>query len=304
MKKILALSAVIVFCIASILYAKAKSTTEKSKTITIFSNDKNKKGWLGVTIDNVYDSYDMKKKLKINYGVIVTSIEDDSPAERAGMQEDDVIITFNKNKIEDSGDLVKYVRATKPKTDIPLEIIRDGKNQTMTVTIGSLKEYHSPNFSFELFASHFDGSSHNEIAGMTVQDIGSQLAEFLELPGSKGVFVMEVHRGSKADDAGIKAGDALVKVNTHSIWDAEDLWETLREFRDESEVLLEIYRKGKLMSVKMKIDEDDFSFLEKNDIHIRGEMKGLNKELQQLQKEMKNNFHQMKKQITVELDEL
>ncbi|MEK7263390.1 MAG: PDZ domain-containing protein [Bacteroidota bacterium] len=139
---------------------------------------------------------------------------------------------------------------------------------------------------------------------MTVQDIGSQLAEFLELPSSKGVFISDVNRGSRADDAGVKAGDALVKVNTHSIWDAEDLWETLREYKDESEVSFEIYRKGKLMTVKMKIDEDDFSYFENDNMRLRGDIKGLKKEMQHLQRDMKNNFHDMKRQIKVELEEL
>ncbi|MEK7263391.1 MAG: PDZ domain-containing protein [Bacteroidota bacterium] len=164
MKKTLVITAVVLFCVATLLCANNRSATTKSKTVVITSDEKNKKGWLGVNIDNVSGDYETKKKLKIDYGVIITSIEDESPAERSGLEEDDIIITFNNKKIEDSDDLVKFVRATKPKTDVPVEIIRDGKNKTITVTIGSLQEYDAPNFSFELFAPHFESSKHNEIA--------------------------------------------------------------------------------------------------------------------------------------------
>lgn len=96
-------------------------------------NAKEKRGWLGVHVNNIPEHY--KIALDIEYGVIVVEVEEDSPADKAGMKEGDIILAIKNEKIEDVEDLIYYVKKN-PNEEVNVDILRKGKKISLKVKIG------------------------------------------------------------------------------------------------------------------------------------------------------------------------
>ncbi|UCC78481.1 MAG: PDZ domain-containing protein, partial [Candidatus Zixiibacteriota bacterium] len=96
-----------------------------------------KRGFLGISQKNLTDK--QKEKHDIDGGVIVTDIVDDSPAEEAGLREDDIITKIDGDRIESTGDLYRKVRSHKPGDKVTITYIRDGKTEMVDVELGESK---------------------------------------------------------------------------------------------------------------------------------------------------------------------
>lgn len=90
-------------------------------------------GWLGVYIQNLDE--DLKESVDADHGVLVSKVVEDSPAEEAGIREGDVIVAFDKEKIEDTKDLQRAVRKTQPGAKAKITVLRKGKKKTFTADI-------------------------------------------------------------------------------------------------------------------------------------------------------------------------
>ena len=95
-------------------------------------------GWLGVMLRALNDK--LKSTLGVDRGALVADVVEDSPAEKAGFKEDDVIITYGRKAIEDVPHLVKIVKATKPGTTVKIVVSRKGKKRTLKVKLGERPE--------------------------------------------------------------------------------------------------------------------------------------------------------------------
>lgn len=240
---------------------------QKKVEIYSYSNDRNR-GWLGVEVQDVTPKLEKKKHLAVHDGAYVTEVIEDSPAEKAGIQEGDVIVKFNGKDIDDSDDLIRAVRKTKPKTDVEIEFYRKSDKKSLIVTLGKVPR--SRTFSFvvppapKISPFNFHFFSESEVYGLRVQTLGKQLAEYFEIPEKRGVLVTEVRKNSAASDAGFKAGDVIVKVDEERIEDTEDLMEVLSDKDSNDEVVFEVIRRGKstILNMKLEDEDDDFSSLE------------------------------------------
>ena len=95
---------------------------------------------------------------------------------------------------------------------------------------------------------------------MKLQELTEQLAEFLAVPDKEGLLVTEVKKKSEAEKAGFKAGDVITKIGKESVDNIEDFSEAARDYKEDEEATFEVIRKGKPLSLKMKMpDEDDYS---------------------------------------------
>jgi len=95
------------------------------------------KGYLGVSIERL--SQEEKEELDVTHGVVVTRVTKGEAADKAGIEEDDVIQFFNDEKIRRPTNLVDAVRECKPGTQAKVQLVRDGKAKEVTVTLGKLK---------------------------------------------------------------------------------------------------------------------------------------------------------------------
>lgn len=172
------------------------------------------RGWLGVYIQNITPELAKAMKLKTAKGVIVSKVQKGSPAEKAGLKEEDVILRLNGKEVHNSSELSTWVSSTSPKTTITLEVLRNDKVQTVHVKLGEL----SP--SVQQLAS---GEATNSRIGLQVSNITKALAKKYSLPsGLSGVVVTGVKPNTIAADVGVQEGDVIMKVNRRAVNNVED----------------------------------------------------------------------------------
>jgi serine protease Do len=162
------------------------------------------RGWLGVVIQEVTADLADSFGLDRPRGALVAQVQEDSPAERAGLQASDVILGFNGKVIENSGDLPRLVGMAKPGTKIPLDVWRKGKTQTLSVALGELPA--------EEDAATKSSRSYSR-GGLALSELSADQRRELKL--DHGLLVESVT--GDAARAGIRVGDVILAVNNGKV---------------------------------------------------------------------------------------
>ena len=163
------------------------------------------RGWLGVQIQQLTEDLAKSYKIKEAKGAVISEVTKDSPAEKAGVKPDDVVVGVDGRAIEDNNDLSRYIAGKAPGTTVRLKVVRNGVEKEIPVTLGTFPDQDDREDSEE---------SQKAQLGMTLRDLTPDLAERLDLPRtSKGVVVMAVEAGEAAEEAGLSRGDVIVSVN-------------------------------------------------------------------------------------------
>lgn len=167
------------------------------------------RGWLGVMIQEVTPELAQSFGLDKPRGALVGQVLADGPAQQAGVKAGDIIIAFNGQPVPTSKDLPLMVGRTRPGVSLPLTVIRDGKEQALTVRIAELPE------DTKLQQAIAEPSSRNRL-GLIVADLpaGKRKA------GTQGVLVKDVDEGPAAS-AGIRPGDIIVRLNHAEVTEPE-----------------------------------------------------------------------------------
>ena len=160
-------------------------------------------GWLGVQIQDITEDVAEYYGLPDRQGVLVYQVLTDSPAQTAGLKDGDIVKIFNGVAVKDSRELVDVVGRAKVGHHVPVEILREGKRQTVTVEVGERPT--------EDTLAEGAGESWR---GVRVAELTPQLAERFELsPDATGVIVTEVEADSPAAEAGLQPGDIINEMN-------------------------------------------------------------------------------------------
>jgi serine protease Do len=165
------------------------------------------RGWLGVLIQEVTPELAQSFGLDKPRGALIGQVMADSPAQAAGVKAGDIITAFNSQPVQHSSDLPLMVGRTRPETSAPLTVIRDGKEQILTVQIKELPE------EAKLQQAIAEPSTHNRL-GLIVTELTADQRK----QGGQGVLVKDVEEGSAAS-AGIQPGDIIVRINNQEISD-------------------------------------------------------------------------------------
>jgi serine protease Do len=206
-----------------------------------------------------------KEKPSVDHGAYVVDVVEGGPADDAGIKEKDVIVSFDGEKIENSNDLIRAVRRAKPKSEVKIEVVRKDGHKVLTATIGRDSAPQAFAYSFGNGRMHvpnppklFRAFGMSELDGLSTEDLTKQLADYFEVPNKRGVLVTEVEPGSSGEKAGFKAGDVIVKADGSAIRRGDDLREQLDESKGR-EISIDIIRKGKPVSLTMKVEREDES---------------------------------------------
>ena len=243
--------ALVLFLTVNTMHAGSNSSDEARKK----ERAKNT-GWIGIAIQDVNEKIAGRLKLEGEEGAYVKEVVDDSPADSAGVSKGDVIVEFHQKKVIDANDLVKAVRRTEPGTKADLVVIRDGKKSTLQVIVGKSK---GSNYSMsgpmpDIPDVHvFIG---NRMLGMQLLTLNEQLGEYFGAPNNEGVLVEEVEHESTAEQAGVKAGDIIIRMGKKSIDDVEKIQKELRNYDEGDKVEFEVLRKGAKKTISMEIEEE------------------------------------------------
>ena len=211
------------------------------KTImpTLLKGGKVTRGMLGVVIQEVNDDLAKQFHLPEARGALVSQIQENSPAAKAGLKVGDVIVSYNGTQIKDTRELRNFVAASNPGARVDIGIIRDGKQQTLTATIGTLTEETA-----EAGAGAVEGSKQLADLGLTVQALTPQLAQRYSLEKEQGVLITGVADGSIAAMGGLQPGDLIAEVDRHAVTSVQDLQDALDKAKNKNTVLFLIKRKG------------------------------------------------------------
>lgn len=218
--------------------------------------------FLGVGVAEVTPERARDLKLREEYGVEITRLEDDSPAAKAGLKSGDVILEYQGQRVEGLEQFGRLVRETPAGRTVKLAISRGGATQTVQATVASRKGMlnRESNFHFAMpdiqlgdmprVFTAWSGS----MLGVEAESVGQQLAEFFGV--KDGVLVRSVVKGSPAETAGIKAGDVITKVDQTPVTAVSDLSSAVRSSRTKRTFPVQVMREHHETTVTVTIDED------------------------------------------------
>jgi serine protease Do len=190
------------------------------------------RGWLGVSIQEVTPELAKSFGLKEKKGALVSQVFSGSPAEKAGIEQGDVIVEFDGKAIADSKDLPRIVASTPVGKTVTIKLSRDGKVLDRQVKVGEMEEK----------AEVAKTPSTKKSLGITVQDLSPEIAKRLGLEKETGVVVTGVEPGSPAADAGIQTGDVIREVNRKPVKGVQDFIQKIEKAKDQDNVLLLLQR--------------------------------------------------------------
>jgi serine protease Do len=187
------------------------------------------RGYLGITIQQLTPDLAESFNVDQGKGILVAQVSGDSPAEQAGLRQGDVILAYNDQPVSDVGSFRNQISMTPPGTRGQLSVLRNGRQETLTVTIGKLAGE----------AKVAQGPAQSaDVLGLTVQTLTPQLAEQLGATPGEGVAVTAVQHGSLAARAGIEPGTLILRVNSKDVHDAAGFRNAVSESSAEKRVLL------------------------------------------------------------------
>lgn len=208
-------------------------------------------GYLGISMNDVTpDNYGFFK-LQDSTGAIVAQVTSNSPASRAGLHAGDVIQQLDGQKILNGSALQVAVAEDAPGKTISLGIVRDGKPQTVDLTVG---EFHADSE----MASDGDASPKSGKLGLAVNDLTSDARQQLNVPSEvKGAAVQSVRPASPAEDAGLAPGDVIMEVNRQAVPTAEQFVSAVHANPAGKDLLLLVWSKGNASYRVLHTDQDN-----------------------------------------------
>ncbi len=191
------------------------------------------RGWLGVAIQNMDASLAEQFGVAVTEGILISDIQDDSPAKEAGFERGDILIEFDNKPMGDVNQLRNVVAQTEVGKEVKIKVLRKSNETVLTVKIGEQPS--------DLFAS--SKSSIGRDLGMSVQNLTEELAKSFGFENENGVVVSAVEPGSPAAQADVKEGDLIKEVNREKINNIKEFREALKNTEEGKDILL-LLRRG------------------------------------------------------------
>jgi len=214
------------FAIPSNLAKKiVKQLKEKGKVV---------RGYLGVSILPITEDEKKALNLKSKKGALVTSVDSNTPADKAGLKRYDVIVEVNGQPVKDNTDLRFQIAEIEPGTKIEIKIIRDGKEKTLTVKIAELESEEERETS----------TPSGKDLGISVTTLTSQLARRYGYRTTEGLLVTQVRQYSEAARKRIETGDIILEVNRKKVTSVKDLENIVKKTKSGDPLMLLIRREG------------------------------------------------------------
>lgn len=206
----------------------AKSIEQQLRT-----SGKVTRGWLGVLIQDVNEDLATSFGRKQAGGALISEVTKDSPAEKSGLKQGDIIIAIDEIPVTSVADLRNKIAMTPPNTGLTLRVLRDGKERDLAATVGELPA------EMATIAQQVTSKTLSEV-GLTVQDLTEEIAEQFGYSTDQGVLIADVEQGSPAAQAGMQAGYLIEEVNRTRVRNLEELEVAMQETATPNRILLRI----------------------------------------------------------------
>ncbi len=217
------------------------------------------RGWLGVRLSDLTAEKARELKLPGESGAVVTEVVEDSPAAKAGVMKNDVILEFAGERVRSVAQLQRLVRETPLGRTVALQVSRGGQTRSLSVKLEGGEEHvftgaftmpkiDIPEFGFFL-------NTREPSLGVSGEELTRQLADFFGVKQGKGVLVREVVVGSAAEKAGLKAGDVIVRVEGKEVGSPSELRRALpQDFEEKRKVAITIVRDRREQAVTVELE--------------------------------------------------
>ncbi len=169
-------------------------------------------GWLGVTVQDLTDELAKYFGLSQKKGVLIASVLENSPAQKAGIKEGDIIIQFDNKKIDNVKEMLNTVSRTEVGSRIKATLIRDKKQIELAVEIGE-----RPADVEEAILKTKEGLPADYWRGLQVTELSSEVAGRFRTSERKGVIVVDIKPDTPSDQSGLMPGDVIVKMNNQPV---------------------------------------------------------------------------------------
>jgi membrane-associated protease RseP (regulator of RpoE activity) len=252
----------ITMLLAVAILALGATSFAKSTRTTITSRSKSGDAWMGVYTQTV--DKDLAKAFNLNSerGVVVNEVVNESPADKAGLKEEDVILSVNGKPLNSSNDLSDLVDEAKPGDRMALDVARAGHEMQITITLGDRSDNPDQTFSwsssgvpkawtFNLGSSSGDGS----FIGVQLTDLTPQLGDYFGVKDGNGVLIDEVEKDSPAEKAGLKAGDIIVAIGDEKVADSRDVSDLIQDQKSGTTVSVGIIRDHAPKTISVEVEK-------------------------------------------------
>ena len=237
------------FSMASNVVAKVVDQLEKF--------GETRRGWLGVKIQDVTPDVADAMGLAVQNGALITDVPD-GPAKDAGLLSGDVITRFGGKEIRDVRDLTRTVADSPIGEEVPVLVLRNGKETTVAVKLGRREEAEAQSESKETKPTETPAKpKESTLLGLTVLQMTQDVAKSLNLPeGSTGLAITAVDAASDAQSKGLAAGDVIVEAGQQKVATVADLEARISEAKDQGRksLLLLIRREGDPRFVALSLE--------------------------------------------------
>jgi len=191
------------------------------------------RGWLGVSIQPLTPELAKGFGLKEPSGVLISDVMQQSPAAAAGIASGDIIIEFDRKKVDSPQELQKAVAAIPPGRAVPLKVWRDKSEKTLEIKIGE-----TPDETVALKSTN----KGKTLLGLDVRPVTPELARQLNLRAPEGVIVFSVEEESAAAEAGLQRGDVIREVNRQKVRSVQDFEKITKDVKDGDRVTVLLQR--------------------------------------------------------------
>lgn len=209
----------------------------------VLSNGKVMRGFLGVNLQSMDYNLAQAFGLKKVQGAIVTSVVKGSPAEKAGLRPEDIILDYDNHPIENAASLRNAVYMMKPGSRIILNVLRQGQMIQIPLDVGNYSE-----------ADHLTSTSQKNRLDIEVETLTPDLANSLGYTSDTGVVITKVHSNGVAALAGLKKGSLILSVNRKKVENVEQFNTALKDNPKDRPILLQIKQGDQYLFVSINID--------------------------------------------------
>jgi len=185
--------------------------------------------WIGITVQNVDEKLARYLRIPVKQGVIVTSVEPKSPAQKAGLKESDIILSIDNKKINSVGDFQSVSKSLEAGNTMEATFWRNGKKKTVAVET-------------KVFPITLADELAYRILGIRVQDLTGGNRQRHRIRAREGVMISEIKKNSFLAEIGARPGDVIRQMDDYSIENNEDFKKAIIKFRNKNSIVLLLQR--------------------------------------------------------------